>query len=105
MIELTNRILPRGLMSELTTAQIVVLSRQFVSEKCPVCGKRKQRRWCFCRSCYFAVKRGNPLLAAGLWHEAFDGTDRFFESYAEAKAWLSSTGLQKLKNEQGGLFA
>jgi hypothetical protein len=90
---------------DLTTAQIVILSRQFESEHCPVCNKWKQRRWCFCRGCYFAVKRGNPPLASGLWHEAFDGTDEFYESYARAKAWLSTTGLQHTKNEQGGLFA
>jgi len=89
----------------ITTAQAVILARQFESEQCPVCNKGKQRRWCFCRSCYFALKTAQPALASGLWHEAFDGTDRFFESYARAKAWLSTTGLQRTKNEQGGLFA
>jgi hypothetical protein len=94
-------------MSErLTTAQITLLSRAFESRECPVCKKWKQARWCFCRSCYFALKTAQPKLAAGLWHEAFDGTDRFFESYQAAKTWLSSTGLQKLKHDpQGGLFA
>lgn len=92
--------------NKLTTAQIRILCHQFESEVCPVCNKWKQRRWCFCRRCYFALKRGNPALASGLWHEAFDGTERFFESYHKAKEWLSGTGLQKLKHDpQGGLFA
>jgi hypothetical protein len=89
-----------------TTAQICVLTHQFKSRVCPVCAKSKAPRWCFCRTCYFALKRGNPPLASGLWHEAFDGTDRFFESYMRAKEWLVGTGLEKLKHDpQGGLFA
>ena len=88
-----------------TKAQVRILSQQFESEKCPVCNKWKQKRRCFCRGCYFALKTAQPALATGLWHEAFDGTDRFFESYARAKAWLSTTGLQRTKDEQGGLFA
>ena len=90
---------------KVTTAQRVILSHRFESEQCPVCNKGKQSRWCFCRGCYFALKTAQPALASGLWHEAFDGTDRFFENYARAKAWLSTTGLQRTKDEQGGLFA
>ena len=92
-------------MERLTVAQCTILAHDFESTRCPVCTKSKQRRWCFCRTCYFALKTARPKLASGLWREAFDNTDEFFESYQAAKVWLSSTGLQKLKNDQGGLFA
>lgn len=62
-------------------------------------------QWCFCKGCYFALKTSQPSFAAGLWKEAFDSTHEFFENYARAKAWLQTTGLQRNRNEQGGLFA
>jgi hypothetical protein len=92
-------------MSEITEGQVRVMLHDFENTVCPVCRKEKQRRWCFCRTCYFALKRAQPKLASGLWYEMLDESDRFFESYQAARLWLSSTGLQKLKNEQGGLFA
>jgi hypothetical protein len=88
-------------MTELTTAAKRVLLHQFGEEVCPVCHKWKQRRWCFCRSCYFALKQADPQLASGLYVEAFNGTDEFFENYAKAKEWLQRRGL----GDQGGLFA
>lgn len=90
---------------DLTDGQIRIMWHQFESEICPTCNKWKQKRWCFCRGCYHALKHAKPKLAAGLWHEAFDGTNEFFESYQRSKAWLAHTGLEKSKHEQGGLFA
>jgi hypothetical protein len=87
----------------ITPGQVLILNRRFLELECPVCHKQKQARQCFCRGCYFALKTARPTLAAGLystWPSA-----AFYENYQRAKAWLSSTGLQKLKNEQGGLFA
>jgi hypothetical protein len=88
----------------LTEAQITIMWHQFESNVCPVCSSTKQRRWCFCRTCYFALKHAQPKLAAGLWYSALDENDRFFEGYQAAKTWLSKTGLRGLKNDKGGLF-
>lgn len=94
---------------ELTTAAKRVLLHQFGEEKCPVCQKCKQRRWCFCRTCYFALKQADPRLASGLYVEAFNGTDEFFENYAKAKEWLQSRGVGdptwNVRRNQGDLFA
>lgn len=93
-------------MNELTSAQRVILLHHFEIEICPTCGHAKQRKWCFCKTCYFALKSGRPDLARGLWHSALDEkSDRFFDSYQAAKDFLSSTGLQRQRREtQGGLF-
>jgi len=94
---------------ELTTGAKRLLLHQFGEEKCPVCSKWKQRRWCFCRTCYFALKKVNPALAAGLYVEAFNGTDEFFENYARAKEWLQDNGFAdptwKAEPKSGELFA
>jgi hypothetical protein len=90
-------------MSELTPAHVRILNRRFHEWQCPVCHKRKQSRQCFCKGCYFALKTAQPTLAAGLYSTY--PSDEFYESYARAKAWLSTTGLQRTKDEQGGLFA
>lgn len=78
---------------KLTSAQIVILSRQFEDSSCPVCHNGKQRRWCFCRNCYFALKRADARLASGLYVSALNGTDEFYENYQKAKEHLRSRGL------------
>jgi hypothetical protein len=89
----------------LTEGQIRIMVHQFGAIVCPACGKPKQHGWCFCRGCYHALKTGNRQVAAGLWFEMFDGTDRFFESYQRGKDWLARTGVQYQKHDsQGGLF-
>jgi hypothetical protein len=90
-------------IERLTEAQVRILNHRFHEWVCPVCGKKKQSRQCFCKGCYHALKTAKPELATGLY-VAYP-SDEFYENYARAKAWLSTTGLQRTKNEQGGLFA
>jgi hypothetical protein len=92
----------------LTTAHKRILIQHFGAEDCPVCKQSKQRKWCFCRTCYFSLKRGNPRLASGLYVQAFNGTDEFFENYARAKEWLEERGHNAGWNttpKSGDLFA
>ena len=89
-------------MTEITSAQVRILNHRFHEWVCPVCRQKKQARQCFCKSCYFALKTARPTLAAALYSTY--PSHAFYEAYAEAKLWLSTTGLQKLKTEQGGLF-
>jgi hypothetical protein len=79
-------------MGEVTTARMKVMWHYFTGRRCPVCANPKGTRQCFCRSCYFAVKAGDPRLAAGLWTSALDHTHEFFEKYAACADWLRSHG-------------
>jgi hypothetical protein len=91
----------------LTQAHKRILIQHRGSEICPVCTKRKERKWCFCRTCYFSLKQGNAQLAASLWR-ALDETGEFWESYARAKEWLEERGHNatwKTTPRSGDLFA
>lgn len=93
----------------LTTAYRRILWHAFRSESCPVCNKPKQPKWCFCRGCYFGLKRVDPRLAAALYTEILEDSDRFFESYARAKDWLQENGFADhsftARPRSGDLFA
>lgn len=92
---------------QLTKAHKLILMQHRRSESCPVCTKQKDRGWCFCRTCYFSLKRSEEKLAASLWC-ALDRTDEFWENYARAKEWLEERGHNATWNttpKSGDLFA
>jgi hypothetical protein len=77
-------------MEQLSEGQFSVFFHYFTSKECPVCFRSKRPRWCFCRTCYFAL---TLELRNGLWTPAFDGTTAFVENYQRAKAWLDERGV------------
>lgn len=92
----------------LTIAHKRILWEHFKSQVCPVCKNQKQSKWCFCRTCYFSLKRADPKLAAGLYAPILNGTDEFWENYARAKEWLEERGHNPGWNttpKSGDLFA
>lgn len=76
----------------ITSAHKRILWEHFKSEACPVCHKRKESKWCLCRSCYFALKAAQPRMASGLYAQILNGTDEWWENYARAKEWLEENG-------------
>ncbi len=55
---------------------------EFMSDDCPTCHGKKQRRQSFCRSCYRALPR---TMAQNLWLRFGAG---YVTAYGNAKQWL-----------------
>lgn len=78
-------------IATLSPETIATLWHMFKSDRCPVCTRRKEKKHCFCRSCYFALP---AELRSPLWYSALEG-DAFFEAYQQAKTKLFQMGMGK----------
>ena len=63
------------------------------SIRCPVCGRRKALKQCFCRTCYFALPQ---ILRLKLYTKLSEGNGEFEQRFFEALMFLFSRGLSPL---------
>lgn len=77
----------RSVISQITRAQAVICYQQLRSERCGVCGGKKDSYYSFCRGCYFALPEE---FRPGLWIKRTDPQSvlEFCERYFIAKQWL-----------------
>ena len=84
-----------------TEAQFTLCRQHLQADRCPICGRIKENKQCFCRHCYFALPED---LRRPLWIERTDrkALIEWAQNYTAAKDWLRRRGMDE---HTGNLFA
>lgn len=80
--------------SKIESALHLALLRAFKCGCCPVCGRAKQEKQCFCKTCYFALE--NALR--NLLYTKIDASGQFEDHYLKAIRDLKRRGMARPLN-------